>query len=74
MSYRAGDVRPGKCFVTGGDAPLQVRRVRSVAGETVVFEGRDVKTRKRAWSGPVETSMEQFLADAWREVGSDYTG
>ena len=74
MTYRAGDVRPGKCFVTGGDARPQVRRVRSVAGSLVVFEGRDVTSRKRVWGGPTEITMEQFLDDAAREVGSDFTG
>lgn len=74
MSYRVGDVRPGKCFVTGADARLQVRRVRSVVGPTVVFEGREAKSRKRVWGVPTEMSMEQFLVEAAREVGSDFTG
>ena len=72
--FRPGDVRPGKCFVTGGDARLQVRRVQSVAGATVTFEGRDMKGRKRAWVGPTELPMDQFLAEAAKEVGSDYAG
>ena len=74
MSYRAGDVRPGKCFVTGTDARPQVRRVCSVVGPTVVFEGREVKSRKRVWGAATEMSMEQFLVEAAREVGSDFAG
>lgn len=74
MTYRSGDVRPGKCFVTGGEARLQVRRVRSVSGGAVIYEARDPKARKGVWGGSTETSMEQFLAEAVREVGSDYVG
>ena len=74
MAYRAGDVRPGKCFATGGEARPQVRRVRSVAGGVVIYEGRELRARKGAWGSPTETTMEQFLADAAREVGSDYAG
>lgn len=73
-TYRAGDVRPGKCFATGGDAKLQVRRVFSVANGMVAYEARDPKSRKGQWSGRAEIPMEQFLTEAAREVGCDYAG
>ena len=74
MTYRAGDVRPGKCFATGPDKPIQVRRVCTVAGGQVTYEARDTKTRRGVWGGRVEIAMEQFLEEAAREVGCDYAG
>lgn len=74
MSFRAGDVRPGKCFTTGGDMRLQVRRVCSVAGGVVTYESRDPKSRKGAWTSRTQIEMDQFLAEAVREVGCDYAG
>ncbi len=74
MSYRPGDVRPGKCFATGPDKPIQVRRVCSVVGGLVSYEARDTKARRGVWSGRAEVPMEQFLQEAAREVGCDYTG
>lgn len=74
MSYRAGDVRPGKCFATGPDKPIQVRRVCTVAAGLVTYEARDTKARRGVWQNRVEIPMEQFLLEAAREVGCDYTG
>lgn len=74
MTYRAGDVRPGKCFATGGEARLQVRRVISVVNGMVAYEARDPKSRKGVWSARAEIAMEPFLSEAAREVGCDYTG
>ena len=74
MSYRAGDVRPGKCFSTGGEGRSQVRRVCSVAGGAVVYEGRELRARKGAWGNRAEMPMQQFLDEAAREVGCDYAG
>ena len=74
VAYRAGDVRPGKCFATGGEARPQVRRVCSVSDGVVTYEGRELKSRKSGWSARAELTMEQFLIDAAREVGCDYAG
>lgn len=74
MAYRAGDVRPGKCFATGGETKPQVRRVCSVNNGVVTFEGRELKARKANWSNRADLSMDQFLTEAAREVGCDYVG
>ena len=74
MGYRAGDVRPGKCFATGGDRSVQVRRVCTAAGGLVTYEARDIKARRGVWSSRTEITMEQFLEEAVREVGCDYAG
>ena len=74
MTYRAGDVRPGKCFATAGEGRPQVRRVCSVSGGLVIYEGRELKARQGVWGARAELTMEQFLVDAAREVGCDYIG
>ncbi len=67
---KEGDVRPGKCFATQADD--KVRRVLSVRTGQVEFEVRLRRRKRVEWSGRAEAPMEEFLAEAAREVGCDY--
>lgn len=70
FAIKAGEVRPGKCFVGRSDG--RVRRVISVRDGVVLYELRRGKPRRQTWELGAEAAMEAFVADLAKEVGSDY--